>query len=44
MDRSTCTQGRSDEAIAEVKQALEMEPLDLNMGGNLCGSIYIAGQ
>lgn len=27
--------GRIDEAIAKVKQALELEPLDLNMGANL---------
>ncbi|MDQ3173936.1 MAG: tetratricopeptide repeat protein [Acidobacteriota bacterium] len=27
--------GRSDEAITEVKRALEIEPLDLNMAGNL---------
>jgi tetratricopeptide (TPR) repeat protein len=27
--------GRSDEAVTEVKTALEIEPLDLNMGGNL---------
>ena len=37
-------QGRSDEAIAEVKQALEIEPLDLNMGGNLSWIYFSARQ
>ena len=37
-------QGRSDEAIAEVKQALEIEPLDLNMGGNLSWVYFSARQ
>ncbi len=36
--------GRSDEAIAEVIKALEIEPLDLNMGGNLAWVYFSARQ
>ncbi|HLE62949.1 MAG TPA: hypothetical protein VI750_07415 [Pyrinomonadaceae bacterium] len=35
--------GRSDEAIAEVKRAVELEPLNLNNGANLSG-IYFYGR
>ncbi len=36
--------GRSDEAITEINKALEMEPLDLNMGGNLAWVYFSARQ
>jgi tetratricopeptide (TPR) repeat protein len=36
--------GRLDEAIAKVKQAVELEPLELNMGGNLAWLFLLARQ
>lgn len=36
--------GREDESIAKVKQALELEPLDLNMGANLAWLYLFARQ
>jgi tetratricopeptide (TPR) repeat protein len=36
--------GRYDEAIAKVKRALELEPLDLNMVANLARAYLYAGQ
>ncbi len=36
--------GRVDEAIVKVKQALELEPLDLNMGANLAWLYLFARQ
>jgi tetratricopeptide (TPR) repeat protein len=36
--------GRIDEAIVKVKQALELEPLDLNMGANLAWLYLFARQ
>ena len=36
--------GRVDEAIAEIKRGLELEPLDVNMGATLAWAYFIAGQ
>jgi serine/threonine protein kinase/Tfp pilus assembly protein PilF len=36
--------GRSDEAIAEIMLGLELEPLDINMGGTLAWAYLITGQ
>ena len=36
--------GRTDEAITELKQAMELEPLDLLLGANLAGAYMYAGQ
>ena len=36
--------GRLDEAIAELKRALEQEPLSLNHGANLSGAYFYARQ
>lgn len=36
--------GRLDEAIAEGKRSLELEPLDLNHGANLSGLYFYAGR
>ncbi len=36
--------GRNDEAIAEIRRGLEMEPLDMNMGATLAWAYFIAGQ
>ena len=34
--------GRTDEAITEIRRAIELEPLDLNMSGNLAGAYMYA--
>jgi len=36
--------GRVDEAIAEIKRGLELEPLDVNMGATLAWAYFVAGQ
>jgi tetratricopeptide (TPR) repeat protein len=36
--------GRFDEAIAEIKRGLELEPLDLQMRGNLAAAYFFAGR
>ncbi len=36
--------GRLDEAIAEIKRGLELEPLDINMGATLAWVYFVAGQ
>jgi tetratricopeptide (TPR) repeat protein len=36
--------GRFDEGIAEIKRGLELEPLDINMGGTLASAYFFAGQ
>ncbi len=35
---------RIDEAIAEIKRGLDLEPLDINMGGTLAWAYLVAGQ
>ncbi len=36
--------GRVDEGLAEIKQGLEMEPLDINMGATLAWALFVSGQ
>ncbi len=36
--------GRIDEAIAEIKRGLDLEPLDINMGATLAWAYLVAGQ
>ena len=36
--------GRFDEAIAEIKRALELEPQNIPMMGNLAAAYFFAGQ
>jgi serine/threonine protein kinase/Tfp pilus assembly protein PilF len=36
--------GRVDEAVAEIKRGLELEPLDVNMGATLAWIDFVAGQ
>ena len=36
--------GRLDEAVAEIKRGLDLEPLDINMGGTLAWAYLVAGQ
>ena len=36
--------GRRDEAIAEIMRGLDLEPLDINMGGTLAWAYLITGQ
>jgi tetratricopeptide (TPR) repeat protein len=36
--------GRLDEAIAEIKHGLDLEPLDINMGATLAWAYFVAGQ
>jgi TolB-like protein/Flp pilus assembly protein TadD len=36
--------GRIDEAIAEMKRGLDLEPLDINMGASLAWGYFVAGQ
>jgi tetratricopeptide (TPR) repeat protein len=36
--------GRFEEGIAEIKRGLELEPLDINMGGTLSSAYFFAGQ
>ncbi len=36
--------GRVDEAIAEIKRGLDLEPLDVNMGATLAWAYSVAGQ
>jgi tetratricopeptide (TPR) repeat protein len=36
--------GRFDEGIAEIRRGLELEPLDINMGGTLSSAYFFAGQ
>jgi eukaryotic-like serine/threonine-protein kinase len=36
--------GRVDEAVAEIKRGLDLEPLDVNMGATLAWTYFVAGQ
>jgi eukaryotic-like serine/threonine-protein kinase len=36
--------GRFDEGIAEIKRGLDLEPLDINMGGTLAWAYLVVGQ
>jgi tetratricopeptide (TPR) repeat protein len=36
--------GRINEAIAEIKRGLDLEPLDINMGATLASAYLVAGQ
>ncbi len=36
--------GRLDEALAEIKRGLDLEPLDINMGATLAWAYFVAGQ
>ena len=36
--------GRLDEALAEIKRGLDVEPLDVNMGATLAWAYFVAGQ
>ena len=36
--------GRLDEALAEIKRGLDLEPLDINMGATLAWGYFVAGQ
>ena len=36
--------GRYDEAIVEIKKGLDLEPLDINMGGTLAWAYLLTGQ
>jgi len=36
--------GRVDEALAEIKRGLDLEPLDINMGATLAWAYFAAGQ
>ncbi len=36
--------GRLDEALAEIKRGLDLEPLDINMGATVAWAYFVAGQ
>lgn len=36
--------GRVDEALAEIKRGLDLEPLDINMGATLSWAYFVVGQ
>jgi eukaryotic-like serine/threonine-protein kinase len=36
--------GRLDEALAEIKRGLDLEPLDINMGGTLAWAYFVGGR
>jgi serine/threonine-protein kinase len=36
--------GRVDEAVAEIKRGMDLEPLDVNMGATLAWIYFVAGQ
>ena len=39
-----CATRQFDEGIAEIKRGLELEPLDVNMGGTLASAYFYAGR